>query len=416
MKDKWLKDLHDRMSEFKMDTPDNLWAEIEKAEKSRTSPKYRPLITWIKRASAAAAIIAVISAYFIHFNTPDLRVNRSIADNNINTSVMDMTEKISNSEDNPIIPPSKNTKTSTKATTFNNMAANTTALSIKEYFSLTSDSIPTAKNEDQTESQTSIDTAINTRTNICDTRNDYPSTKAEHNLIASNRMQKKSRTSIGVYSSGGINTNFNNRSISANGLAAGPDGARWDDRPLLGILLFNQGNEIDTEIKHRHPIRAGISFTYKHTDRLGISTGLSYTNLTSDFKSGSKSHYFIGEQTLHYIGIPLNVTYDIFTWKRLQVYGSAGILGEKCVYGKTTTDYILNETNGGNDRKKIEKKPFQFSVNASAGIQFNLTNAIGFYAEPGVSYYFNDGTDIKTIYKDKPLNFNLNLGLRFSIK
>lgn len=35
---------------------------------------------------------------------------------------------------------------------------------------------------------------------------------------------------------------------------------------------------------------------------------------------------------------------------------------------------------------------------------------VGVYVEPGLSYYFDDGTDMKTIYKDKPLNLNLNHG------
>lgn len=36
------------------------------------------------------------------------------------------------------------------------------------------------------------------------------------------------------------------------------------------------------------------------------------------------------------------------------------------------------------------------------------------YVEPGISYYFDDGSPISTIYKEKPVNFNLNLGLRFT--
>ena len=56
----------------------------------------------------------------------------------------------------------------------------------------------------------------------------------------------------------------------------------------------------------------------------------------------------------------------------------------------------------------------QWPVNASVGLQYNITPSMGLYAEPGASYYFNDGTSLKTIYKDKPFNFNFNLGLRFT--
>ena len=56
----------------------------------------------------------------------------------------------------------------------------------------------------------------------------------------------------------------------------------------------------------------------------------------------------------------------------------------------------------------------QWSANASLGVQCNLVNTMSIFVEPGVSYYFNDGTNIRTIYKEKPLNFNLNLGIRFT--
>ena len=59
MKDKWLKDLHDRMSEFKMDAPDDLWAEIEKAERKR-NPNPGIWIRMKRYASIAAASIAVL--------------------------------------------------------------------------------------------------------------------------------------------------------------------------------------------------------------------------------------------------------------------------------------------------------------------------------------------------------------------
>ena len=206
------------------------------------------------------------------------------------------------------------------------------------------------------------------------------------------------------------------RTSVSNGLTSvGIGGTDWKSEPMLGIFLFNEGKEISTDIKHRQPIRAGVSFTYKLTDKFGLGTGISYTNLTSDIRSGSDSHYFSGEQVLHYVGVPVNVSYDIFRWKRMQLYTSAGLLAEKCVKGKTSTDYVLNYNTAQTKTEDIDKKPFQFSLNATVGIQFTITNLIGVYAEPGVSYYFNDGTDIKTIYKDKPLNLNLNFGLRFTI-
>ena len=82
--------------------------------------------------------------------------------------------------------------------------------------------------------------------------------------------------------------------------------------------------------------------------------------------------------------------------------------------GQAKEKYILNNKVEKKETQDLNEKPFQWSVNASVGLQYNISPSIGLYAEPGVSYYFNDGTSIKTIYKDKPCNFNLNLGLRFT--
>lgn len=218
-----------------------------------------------------------------------------------------------------------------------------------------------------------------------------------------------------MFMTGGAGSVFNRKStggVSAGGIS--PDHSDWKDRPILGILLHNEGKEVKNDIKYRLPIRAGVSFAYKLNERFSLGCGVTYTNLTSDTREGSDSYYFTGEQTLHYVGIPLNLKYKIVSWKRLELYASAGLLAEKCVSGKLKKEYILNNQVEKEETQNLNEKPLQWSVNASAGLQYNITPTIGLYAEPGVSYYFKDGTSLKTIYKDKPLNLNFNLGLRFT--
>jgi len=161
---------------------------------------------------------------------------------------------------------------------------------------------------------------------------------------------------------------------------------------MLGILLFNQGKAVNSDIKHRLPVRAGISVVYSLNDRLGVESGLSYTNLTSDIKEGSGNHYYSAVQRLHYIGLPLNVKYRIWSWKFLDFYASGGGLVEKCVAATLDCDYFIdNHKNGGND-ESISDRPWQFSVNASAGVQCNIVKSVGIYVEPGISYYLDDGS------------------------
>ena len=198
-------------------------------------------------------------------------------------------------------------------------------------------------------------------------------------------------------------------------IATGPDDSDWENNPMLGINIFNQGKEVKTEYKHRLPVHIGVKVAYALNERLSIESGLTYTRLASDMKDGSQENYFTGEQKLNYVGIPFNVKYNIFAYKRLNLYGLAGVLAEKCVSGYVAEEYVINNATKKSETFDIDSKPLQISVNAAAGVQFNVLDNIGIYAEPGVSYHFDDGSSLQTIYKEKPLNFNLNFGVRYTI-
>ena len=55
--------------------------------------------------------------------------------------------------------------------------------------------------------------------------------------------------------------------------------------------------------------------------------------------------------------------------------------------GDSETDYMWRGRIKSSTHKAIREKPWQCSVNASAGMQFNLSSVVGLYVEPGVSYY-----------------------------
>lgn len=197
--------------------------------------------------------------------------------------------------------------------------------------------------------------------------------------------------------------------------AVGPDDVMWADNPQLGIGIFNQGKSVKTEYKHRLPVRVGLNVAYRLTDRLSVESGVSYTRLSSDMKDGTKDNYSSGSQKLDYIGVPLNVKYRAFGYRRLSVYASAGLLTEKCVSGKATHEYVISGEKKKHEAEDVAAKPWQLSVNAALGAQFDVLRNVGVYVEPGVSYYFDDRSPLSTIYKEKPLNFNLNLGVRYTI-
>ena len=87
---------------------------------------------------------------------------------------------------------------------------------------------------------------------------------------------------------------------------------------------------------------------------------------------------------------------------------------EKCVGGSVRKNYIYGNETRKTEAEKLTVAPLQWSVGASAGLQFNISGLIGIYLEPGLTYHFRNGAPVETVYSDRPLNFSLNLGLRFS--
>ena len=226
--------------------------------------------------------------------------------------------------------------------------------------------------------------------------------------------------SVSVYGSGlaSLGNTSGNTGVMAVPTSIEP-GTLGSDVRLKATALWDRaddGTQDDVKVKHRHPVKFGASVRFALTDRLGLETGLMYSLHSSDIVSGDEYGGYMTEQTLHFIGVPLNVNYSIWRTKRLEVYASAGASAELCVSGKSHTDYLSGkDIVGSTDTDQRDARP-QWAVNASAGVQYDFSKLVGVYLEPGVSYYFDNGSDVRTIYKDKPFNFNLNLGVRFTIR
>lgn len=178
------------------------------------------------------------------------------------------------------------------------------------------------------------------------------------------------------------------------------------------IMLKNINLETTTNIKHRFPVTFGLSLRKNISDHFSLETGLMYTLLSSDLKTGGDV-YYSQEQKLHYLGIPLKAGWSFIEKKKFSLYLSAGGMMEKCIKSQLKTHYEMQNEYSFVGDDHLEVNRLQWSVLALVGVQFNITDHLGIYAEPGVVYYFDDGTSISTIRKEKPFNVNLQVGLRF---
>lgn len=165
-------------------------------------------------------------------------------------------------------------------------------------------------------------------------------------------------------------------------------------------------SDLYEETKHHQPISVGMQVGFHLLPKLKLSTGLVYTKVSSDFISGVSDTRTVSTQDLHYIGIPLNLSYSVWEYKGLHTYVTAG--GEGAVN-------IKNHTETDGEVKESKRDKMQWSTNASVGIQYDFIPQLGVYVEPEMKYYFDNGSQIENIFKDKKLNFNIQFGLRFNV-
>lgn len=157
--------------------------------------------------------------------------------------------------------------------------------------------------------------------------------------------------------------------------------------------------------KHNMPVSFGATVSYALNDRLALTSGLVYTLATSSFEHGTSSNASKDEQTLHYVGIPLTASYTIWSNSWLKTYVNAGGQADFNVSAKVETEGHTTD---------IDKDRVQLSVGAAAGVQLNVIKQMGVYVEPGMRYYFDNGSNVQTVFKEHPCNFSLQMGLRWN--
>ena len=167
-------------------------------------------------------------------------------------------------------------------------------------------------------------------------------------------------------------------------------------------------NETPIKASHHLPIRFGLKIGYQLSERWALQTGITYTYLYSEFTLVNRQQPAI-EQRLHYVGIPLGISYQIWKNSNFRLYASAGASAEKCVKNsQESRDANINV-------QSDSEKPLQWSVNTALGAEYQPTKQLGIYLEPSLGYYFKDNTPLEHYYKEHPLSPAIEFGLRWHL-
>lgn len=179
----------------------------------------------------------------------------------------------------------------------------------------------------------------------------------------------------------------------------------------LNSPYFNE-DAPKTNIHHKTPVTVGVGVSYYLNDRFSLQSGLNYTFLSSSWETNGSYHRET-KQKLHFIGIPLSLSYKIAEWNRIQFYAAAGGMAEVNVGGRLSSRIFTGDEEIQREKNHIRMKEWMWSVNARVGASYPLLRFVSVYAEGGVGYYFDNGSKIETIRSEKPFNVNLQAGFRF---
>lgn len=189
----------------------------------------------------------------------------------------------------------------------------------------------------------------------------------------------------------------------------------------LQVQTNNATNNV-SEMEHDQPVSFGITVSRYLFDDLSIETGLVYSYLHSKSRNTNDNFKVQEVQKLHYLGIPLNVNYNIFSLGQLNVYASIGGMVEKDIYGEFRrikegqASANFNSAAEGSEEKeitKISQENPQISVNAGVGLSYPIYDRLRLYGKVGGAYYFDAKNQHKTIYSDRKIVMDLNVGLRY---
>ncbi len=228
-----------------------------------------------------------------------------------------------------------------------------------------------------------------------------------------------SRFSVGAYRIGGQEASEQSQGFGLS--RTGPNftrssngGKKQDTGSLMSMLAANKASSF--EAHHGAPVRVGVTFAWEMTPHLSLASGLNWTSLTSTFDETAAGVRNNTRQNLGYLGVPLRLEAGFQPWKGLRLYAGAGGMVEKGLMANATTssyigDYLEETTSSHPDTGGL-----LWSLGASAGAEYRFNRLFSIYFAPGIEYHFDNGSAVKSAYTEKPLHWNMALGVRFNFQ
>ena len=229
-----------------------------------------------------------------------------------------------------------------------------------------------------------------------------------------------SRFSVGAYQFGGQGSSEQSQGFGlgkSKGLyrtRSTSDGKKQDTGSLMEMLSSNKASSF--EAHHGAPMRVGITFAWEMTRHLSLTSGVNWTALNSTFEETAAGVRNYTRQDLGYLGVPLRLEAGFQPWKGLRLYAGAGGMVEKGLLAHSVTSSYIGDYLEDSVSKHPDTGGLLWSVGASAGAEYRFNRLFSVYFAPGIEYHFDNGSAVKSAYTEKPLHWNMALGVRFNFQ
>ena len=437
-KEEWIEQLHDRMSNHEEAVPEGLWEKIESALPETERPRTRVLP--LRRWAAAAALAAILLGGAGYWMRDGADSSPEVARKHTPTAVQAETvekqndamlaDDMESTEDEQTTPPA--IKQKLIAALDNPVFAGETEERIVSERSF-SDIEQTETTTESAANAAAMETEKTEHKNVApDGKTDTQTTaQTGVNGMSRNKAMTSTATAVGMSNNSRARTSNGRWSaglLAANVMQAGqPSQISTQPVAMSAAKAYNMGYSdvaytaamnspersmmrlpgYEEHAEHHMPVAFGVSVRYKLNERWAVESGLVYSRLTSDFTRRMQRNELTDHQTLHYVGLPLAVDYTVWSNKLLSAYLQAGGQVDKNVKARLESEGTT---------LSMDKDRLQWSAGSAVGVQVNVTPALSIYVEPGLRYYFDNKSNVESIFKDKKLNFQLQFGVRIDIK
>lgn len=396
MKEQWTQDLQKKMSNYEVPTiPEGLWENIDSAIgeiPSKTAKKAALHPNW-KKACAAILLLLLIPTTLFFLNNKE---NEALVEDGSVGSIPQQTAPIS-----PIAPTSSPiAQVNHIATPLAQKAPNTpkTSLVLAQSPAPQEEEAPTNSLE---EKQAEKEQATSTSASQTPLQSEERTTALKVPQSEDIPIFKQEKQD-GIYlamNASGVNLSSEDWTSSRGNIFPYDKNIYSDSGSGLSNLWTSSQYH---EEKHDRPITIGLQVGIPVADKWSVATGLAYTYLHSEIEDGTTLSSIHTDQKLHFIGVPVQLNYQLYNNRYCNIYIGTGGRIDFGVSGKT------------NHEDHLSHLPVNYSLKASSGIQLKVFKSLNLYAEPSVQYNIPGSTRYKTYYTEHKTMFDLQLGIRFT--